>query len=111
MAGPDTPSSAEDDIPFPEDEPSAPRAAAAGEKDWALDAEETPLPEERLRAEPELEVDWPSAPAADTRPISQRAAPRGPSGPAASQDEYLKGLNAEQREAVLSTEEIGRAHV
>jgi DNA helicase-2/ATP-dependent DNA helicase PcrA len=105
MAGPQTPPSAEDDIPFPDDGQTLP--AAAGERDWALDAEEPPLPEERLRAEPEPEADWPpspSAPEIDPRPISQRAAPRAPSGAGASQGEYLKGLNAEQRAAVLSTE-------
>jgi DNA helicase-2/ATP-dependent DNA helicase PcrA len=95
----------EDDIPFPDDDapPSGPIAfdVMPGERDWATDAdeepqrEEPPLPEESLRAEPEMEI--------DTRSISQRAAARAPNRPPAmAQDDYLKGLNPEQREAVLS---------
>ncbi len=70
------------DLPFPEDD--------------------IPPPEERNEdasdshaAQPEVEI--------DSRPISQRAAARQPRGhdPDAG---YLKGLNAEQREAVVTTE-------
>ncbi len=67
------------------------------------DEEEPPLPEERGDdptdshcAEPELEI--------DTRPISQRAAASRPHRGADLNADYLKGLNPEQREAVMSTE-------
>ena len=107
------------DIPFPDDEPLAggPAREPGSDDDEPIaegaapplsffqlpDEEEPPLPEERgddagdsHYAEPELEV--------DTRPISQRAAALRPQRAADPNAGYLKGLNAEQREAVMSTE-------
>ncbi len=112
------------DIPFPDDEPPAsshaggPREREPGSDDdepiaegaaphlsfYQLPSEEEPpLPEERGDdpadshwGEPELEV--------DTRPISQRAAAPRPHRAADPNAEYLKGLNPEQRDAVMSTE-------
>ncbi len=74
-----------DDIPFPDDDDPGPEARneAAPEK--------APAPE----------------PERDTRPISQRAMPRPPGaqpGQPAPDIDYLEGLNAQQREAVLNTE-------
>ncbi|MEM9750914.1 MAG: UvrD-helicase domain-containing protein [Pseudomonadota bacterium] len=37
-------------------------------------------------------------------PLSAQAAPRGPNGDVAAEPDYLQGLNAEQREAVVTTE-------
>ncbi|RYZ11361.1 MAG: hypothetical protein EON61_10240, partial [Alphaproteobacteria bacterium] len=121
------------DIPFPDDEPPAGSHASgsAGREPGSdddepiseggaphlgffqlPDEEEPPLPEERPPAEggsweerdaadshwgePELEV--------DTRPISQRAAAPRPYRAADANAEYLKGLNPEQSDAVMSTE-------
>ncbi|MDP3738177.1 MAG: UvrD-helicase domain-containing protein [Hyphomonadaceae bacterium] len=74
----------DDDIPLPEERP------VAGGDNW-----EGMTPEDSHRGEPELEI--------DTRPISQRAAARQPRAADPNAD-YLKGLNPEQREAVISTE-------
>ncbi len=97
------------DIPFPDDEPAGrepgsdddtpiPEGGAPPLSFYHLpDEEEPPLPEESHRAEPELELEI------DTRSISQRAAARQQQAADPNAD-YLKGLNAEQREAVISTE-------
>ena len=71
------------ELPFPDDD--APLPEERNEE----------LPEDSHRGEPELEI--------DTRPISQRAAARSP-GPTNPNADYLKGLNPEQREAVVTTE-------
>src|SRR6185503_2423919 len=84
----------DDDTPIPEG--SAPPDLAF----YELPGEEPPLPEESLRAEPEIEIPEIEQ---DTRPISERARASAPGGGPAS-DDYLKGLNPEQREAVMSTE-------
>ncbi|HOZ29067.1 MAG TPA: UvrD-helicase domain-containing protein, partial [Hyphomonadaceae bacterium] len=108
------------DIPFPDDEPVAREPGSDDDEPIAEgaapplsffqlpDEEEPPLPEERGDdaadshwAEPELEV--------DTRPISQRAAAHssaygGAHRAADPNADYLKGLNPEQRDAVMSTE-------
>jgi DNA helicase-2/ATP-dependent DNA helicase PcrA len=103
-----------DDIPFPADDSPEVEGREPGSDDDTpiaeggapphvsfyqmpfADEEEPPLPEESHRAEPEMEVE-------DNRPISQRATARQPRAADPNAD-YLKGLNAEQREAVLSTE-------
>ncbi len=108
-----------DDIPFPADESSEVEGREPGSDDDTPIAEggapphvsfyqmpfpddDAPLPEERNedpadshRGEPELEI--------DTRPISQRASARQEL-PADPNADYLKGLNPEQREAVINTE-------
>jgi len=103
------------DIPFPADEPAGAREPGSDDDEplsgapsqvefYELpfpDEDEIPLPEERgdasdsHAAQPEIEV--------DTRPISQRAAARQPR-PADPNADYLKGLNPEQKEAVLATD-------
>jgi DNA helicase-2/ATP-dependent DNA helicase PcrA len=107
------------DIPFPDDDPPVGGSGREPGSDddepiaeggapplsfFQLPDEEPPLPEERGDdpadshwGEPELEVE-------DTRPISQRAAAQRPQRPADPKAEYLKGLNPEQRDAVMSTE-------
>ncbi len=103
------------DIPFPDDEPVGREPGSdddepipeGGAPPLGFDlppGEDPPLPEERDNdpadsrwAEPELEVE-------DTRPISQRAAASRPDREADPNADYLKGLNPEQREGVLSTE-------
>ncbi|MFT3725675.1 MAG: UvrD-helicase domain-containing protein [Hyphomonadaceae bacterium] len=103
------------DIPFPDEEPAAREPGSDDDEPisaggapplgfYQLPDEEPPLPEERGDdpadshwGEPELEVE-------DTRPISQRAAAQRPQRPADPNAEYLKGLNPEQRDAVMSTE-------
>jgi DNA helicase-2/ATP-dependent DNA helicase PcrA len=97
------------DIPFPDDEPAgrAPHDREPGSDDdtpmpegavefFRLpEDEDIPLPEERFEAAPEFE---------DTRSISQRAAASRPQGHANPNADYLKGLNREQRDAVMATE-------
>ncbi len=103
------------DIPFPDEEPAAREPGSDDDEPiseggapplgfYQLPDEEPPLPEERGDdpadshwGEPELEVE-------DTRPISQRAAAQRPQRPADPNADYLKGLNPEQRDAVMSTE-------
>ncbi|HEY7799786.1 MAG TPA: UvrD-helicase domain-containing protein, partial [Hyphomonadaceae bacterium] len=101
----------DDDIPFPDDEPVSREPGSDDDEPIAEggapplefyqlpndnDGEEPPLPEESHRGEPEMEIE-------DARPISQRAAARQPRAADPNAD-YLKGLNAEQREAVITTE-------
>jgi DNA helicase-2/ATP-dependent DNA helicase PcrA len=62
--------------------------------------DEPPLPEESLAAAPEMEI---PDPVEDTRPISERARASAP-GAAAGGEDYLRNLNPEQREAVMTTE-------
>ena len=97
------------DIPFPDDAPAgqAPHDREPGSDDdtplpegsaefFRLpEDEDIPLPEERFEAAPEYE---------DTRSISQRAAAARPQGHASPNADYLKGLNPEQRDAVMATE-------
>ena len=120
------------DIPFPDDEPPAraPQARAPQDREPGSD-DDTPLPEGSVdffrlpqdeedippvaegdiegmpedrnedpgyshHGEPELEID-------DPRPISQRASARAHRAADPNAD-YLKGLNPEQREAVMTTE-------
>ena len=74
------------DIPFPDDDLPA---REPGSDD------DIPLPEERFEAAPEME---------DTRPISQRAAAARPHRAADANADYFKGLNPQQRDAVMATE-------
>jgi len=103
-----------DDIPFPDEEPKGREPGSDDDEPiseggapplsfYQLPDEEPPLPEDRgddptdsHYAEPELEI--------DTRPISQRAAASRPHREADPNADYLKGLNPEQRDAVMSTE-------
>jgi len=97
------------DIPFPDDEPAArePHDREPGSDDdtplpdgaagfFRLpEDDDIPLPEERFEAAPDVE---------DTRSISQRAAAARPHRAANPNADYLKGLNPEQRDAVMATE-------
>ena len=83
------------DIPFPDDDlpASQPEREPGSDDDTPMsdeavsffrlpqDEEDMPLPEERFEGEPEMEIE-------DNRPISQRAAPRRPIGPASSSTTY-----------------------
>ncbi|MEZ5936794.1 MAG: UvrD-helicase domain-containing protein [Hyphomonadaceae bacterium] len=96
-----------EDVPDNTDERDAgtahdPEDAEFTPDDVAAYEEASPGPEDSHRAAPEIEIDD----TADTRPISQRAAARGPAhAPGAGvAPDYLDGLNPEQREAVLTTE-------
>jgi DNA helicase-2/ATP-dependent DNA helicase PcrA len=99
------------DIPFPDDEPPAsshgPREPGSDD-DTPLpegpvgffelpNDDDIPLPEERFEAEPEMEIE-------DTRSISQRAAAARPHRDADPNADYFKGLNPQQRDAVMTTE-------
>jgi hypothetical protein len=93
------------DIPFPDDEPSA--REPGSDDDTPLpegpvgffelpNDDDIPLPEERFEAEPEMEIE-------DTRSISQRAAAGRPHRDADPNADYFKGLNPQQRDAVMTT--------
>jgi DNA helicase-2/ATP-dependent DNA helicase PcrA len=94
------------DIPFPDDEPAAREPGSdddtplpegpVGFFDLPND-DDIPLPEERFEAEPEMEIE-------DTRSISQRAAAGRPHRDADPNADYFKGLNPQQRDAVMTTE-------
>ena len=96
-----------DDIPFPDDasEPAAGREPGsdddtpmpegfASSADIPFPDDDAPLPEERDEAPVER--------TRDTRSISERA--RAGSRPPSGDQDYLRGLNPEQRDAVLTTE-------
>ncbi len=114
-----------DDIPFPDEggdggppmpdewaAPEPPDDLWAGYEDAPLtSADDAPRPstDARLRraAQDEAHRETSSEEGQQRRSISEMARARGPSGgggAAATQEQYLKGLNAEQRDAVLSTE-------
>ncbi|MEY2758544.1 MAG: hypothetical protein RIR33_2322 [Pseudomonadota bacterium] len=92
-----------EDIPFPDDD--APAREPGSDDDTPLpegglaffrlpEEDDIPLPEEGLEAAPEI---------ADTRPISQRASARQQTQADPNAD-YVKGLNPQQRDAVMTTE-------
>jgi DNA helicase-2/ATP-dependent DNA helicase PcrA len=94
------------DIPFPDDEPAA--REPGSDDDTPLpegpvgffelpNDGDIPLPEERFEAEPEMEIE-------DTQSISQRAAAARPHRDADPNADYFKGLNPQQRDAVMTTE-------
>jgi len=96
------------DIPFPDDEPAArvPRDREPGSDDdeplpegaaqvFQGRDDDAPLPGERYEAASDAE---------DTRSISQRAAAARPHRVEDANADYFKGLNPEQRDAVMATE-------
>jgi DNA helicase-2/ATP-dependent DNA helicase PcrA len=104
------PPSSSDDIPFPDsdrepgsdDDTPIPEGSAPPDLSfYELPGEnEAPLPEERMEAAPEAEIE-------DTRSISERARAKTPGwapGGGPTSDDYLRGLNPEQREAVMAIE-------
>ncbi len=91
------------DIPFPDDDLPAREPGSdddtplpdGGVEFFQLADDDIPLPEERFEAAPEME---------DKRPISQRAAAARPHREGDPNADYFKGLNPQQRDAVMATE-------
>jgi len=90
------------DIPFPDDDLPAPNLV---EREPGSD-DDTPMSDEAVeffRLPQDEDIPRPQERFEDTRPISERAAARRPVS-ADPHADYLKGLNPEQREAVLHTD-------